>query len=147
MDNIAYIYLTCIFLYSVENFDHPVTEIRKINVQQLYPGEISIKECIKKTAAFEISIWFWLRATKERATVYICELMGFSLLATHIRFVYCVITAVQNVRIHLFPIGNLASNQIHKLRNVMATANEFVSGDDFEAILFLFQTQSNCVSS
>ena len=70
------------------------------------------------------------------------------LLATHICFVYCVITAVQNVRIPLFPNGNLASNQIHnKLRNVMATANEFVGGVDFEAILFLFQTQSNCVSS
>ena len=69
-----------------------------------------------------------------------------SLLATHICFVYCVITAVQNVRLPLFPIGYLASNQIHnKLRNVMATANEFVSGVDFEAILFLFQTQSNCV--
>ena len=71
-------------------------------------------------------------------------------LATHICFVYCVITAVQNVRISLFPIGNLASNQIHnKLRNVMATANEFVGGVDFEAILFLFlfQTQTNSVSS
>ena len=29
----------------------------------------------------------------------------------------------------------------------MATVNEFVSGDDFEAMLFLFQTQSNWVSS
>ena len=29
----------------------------------------------------------------------------------------------------------------------MATTNEFVSGDDFDAILFLFQTQINCVSS
>ena len=35
----------------------------------------------------------------------------------------------------------------NKLRNLMATANEFVNGDDFDALLFLFQTQSNCVSS
>ena len=69
------------------------------------------------------------------------------LLATHMCFAYCVITVVQNVRIPLFPTWNLASNQIHdKLRNVMATANEFVSGDDFDAMLFLFQTQNNCVS-
>ena len=70
------------------------------------------------------------------------------LLATHICFVYCVITAVQNVRIPLFPIGNLASNQIHnKLRNVMATASEFVGGVDFEAIpfLFLFETHKATV--
>ena len=55
--------------------------------------------------------------------------------STHICFVYCVITAVQNVRIPLFPFGNLASNQIHnKLRNVMATADEFVGGVGFRLV-------------
>ena len=89
---------------------------------------------------------------RRKSVLYISESTSFTIVLFWPRiiilYIYCVITAVQNVRIPLFPIGNFASNQIHnKFRNVMATANEFVSGDDFEAILFLSQTQSNCVSS
>ena len=65
-------------------------------------------------------------------------------------YLFCILRHYRcSKRSHsLFPNGNLASNQFHKkLRNVMATANEFVGGDDFETTLFLFQTQSNGVSS
>ena len=54
-----------------------------------------------------------LRATKERA-IYMRAHQSHHrplLATTHIYFVYCVITAVQNVRIPLFPIVIKSNSQ------------------------------------